>query len=381
MSRALIVASSLGVIAALTIASCTDDDPVTFPKGGEGGSGGDGSGGAVNGSGGNGATDAGADAPTDAPPDVPFTCEQCDGAEPICVDEAACAAACPDARAACHTSPSADAASVCCEAGEQCCGATENGYAGGDLCRPAGEACPIACPGGDVTCDAGERCLLDPGTGVYGCTPSCADTSVCGDTLCCPLGALCVAGACPMADLGINTDQVLDSYDLVDYDFQEGSCSFFEGCIAALGPRTLLRFDLNTPNLGTGDLHLGDPTGNPLFHYSECHDHFHFDGYARYRLLDLAQQEVATGHKQAFCLLDLEQFDPNASPDPKYDCGFQGIQAGWADVYDKKLPCQWVDVTGVPPGEYLLEISLNADKTLAESDYDNNLALIPVTID
>ncbi len=309
---------------------------------------------------------------------TPFTCADCAPPEPICVDQTSCAAVCPDARAACHTSPNPADPAICCPGGDQCCAASPGG-GGADLCHPSGEPCPIQCPGGDVTCGAEQLCALDAETGSYSCVDSCNPYYLCND-LCCPLGSTCEAGACVLADLTIDVAQMESSAFLMVYDFQPGSCSFFEGCIGDIGPRTLLRFDLKTPNVGDGDLFLGDPTGNPLFIYSSCHDHYHFEGYARYRLLDTANNVVATGHKQAFCLLDWEQVDPAAPDQPAYDCQWQGIQKGWADTYESDLPCQWVDVTGVPPGDYLLEVVVNGDHTLGEKDYSNNTASIPITI-
>ena len=43
----------------------------------------------------------------------------------------------------------------------------------------------------------------------------------------------------------------------------------------------------------------------------------------------------------------------------QYDCDFQGISQGWSDSYGSGLDCQWVDITGVPEGDYLLEIRIN----------------------
>lgn len=309
----------------------------------------------------------------------PFSCDDCVPPKPICVDDLSCADVCPDNRPVCHPSPDFTKPPACCAATEQCCTAAANGYPGGDLCQPAGAPCPIICPGGTVTCPGDQLCALDAETSTYSCVSDCNPLYLC-DNLCCPLGSTCDQGACVLADLAIDADFVGQTAEIWTHTFVQGSCSFFEGCIGALGDRTLLRFSLRTPNIGQGDLFLGDPTGNDLFVYSPCHNHFHFNGYANYRLLDQQMVEVANGHKQAFCLLDFEQMDPNANQNAKYDCSYQGIQHGWADTYEKDLPCQWVDVTGVPPGDYLLEISLNQDHTLGESDYTNNMALVPVNI-
>lgn len=163
--------------------------------------------------------------------------------------------------------------------------------------------------------------------------------------------------------------------------FEEGSCSFEEGCVDALGDRKLLRFSLKNPNTGAGDLFLGRPElTSELFEYSACHDHYHFTGYANYRLLDGDRNVVATGHKQAFCLLDYEPLSEDA-PQEMYNCEFQGIQAGWSDIYERSLPCQWVDVTDVEPGEYTLEVHVNFEQRLAEEDYANNIGFATVTIE
>ncbi|NUP08614.1 MAG: hypothetical protein HOW73_21405 [Polyangiaceae bacterium] len=310
----------------------------------------------------------------------PFSCADCVAPTDICVDDASCADTCPDQREACNTSVEAGAPQVCCAADEQCCTAAVNGYSGADVCAPAGGGCPVECPGGDLVCPSGNYCELDAETSTYSCATECNPLYICGNN-CCPLGSTCGPDdSCVLADLTIDLEQAASSVEIDQYNFQQGSCSFFEGCIGAIGQRRLLRFDLRTPNIGDGDMFLGDPTGNPLFIYSTCHEHFHFEGYARYRLLDGNGNEVATGHKQAFCLMDVEPFEPGAPDQQKYDCGYQGIQKGWADTYHNQLPCQWVDITDVPAGEYMLEISLNADHTLGEKDYTNNLAVVPVTV-
>jgi hypothetical protein len=55
-------------------------------------------------------------------------------------------------------------------------------------------------------------------------------------------------------------------------------------------------------------------------------------------------------------------------------------------VYEADLPCQWIDVTDVPPGDYVLRATLNQPRpesalpVLVERDYDNNVVEVPVTI-
>lgn len=271
-------------------------------------------------------------------------------------------------------------------------GGTE-GEGGGGGGGGASACADVACADGFTRCAGCSLCQEDPADPGWTCTPraACSPERTCGDQ-CCPIGARCADdGTCKLADIHADAEVLSASAQVVTEEFSEESCELFEGCIDAAGKRRLLKFSLRTPNVGEGDLFLGktpceegddDPAcatvPDELYLYSACHDHYHFTTYANYRLLDAAGNVAATGHKQAFCLMDLES-PPGGQP--IYDCGFQGIQAGFADVYDSYLPCQWIDVTDVAPGDYRLEIALNLEKALAESNYDNNLTLVDVTID
>ena len=165
---------------------------------------------------------------------------------------------------------------------------------------------------------------------------------------------------------------------LVTQTFAPDACEVNE--CATPGTRRLLRFDTYTRNQGTADLILGDPAGNPLFRIDPCHGHYHFEAFADYRLFDLNGNLAAIGNKVGFCLEDLERFDPSAPATAAYDCTFQGIQRGWADIYDASLPCQYIDVTGVPEGDYVLELEIDPDNHLEESNETNNITRVPVSI-
>jgi lysyl oxidase len=182
-----------------------------------------------------------------------------------------------------------------------------------------------------------------------------------------------------LPDLTIDAARLKASVIIQKQTFRSGDCAIAEGCVGGTGRRKLLRFDVATPNVGDADLVLGDPAENSAFEFSECHQHFHLDGYARYELVDDRGATIVTGRKQAFCLRDSSAYDPNAGPET-YTCDYQGISAGWQDVYGRQLDCQWLDVTDVRPGHYRLRVTINPDGSLTESDYDNNTATVPVTI-
>ncbi|PYK65642.1 MAG: hypothetical protein DME21_00610 [Verrucomicrobia bacterium] len=161
--------------------------------------------------------------------------------------------------------------------------------------------------------------------------------------------------------------------------FSSTSCAVIEGMVQP-GTRKLLRFSTETRNQGTADIFLGNPATNPQFVWAPCHGHYHFNNYANYQLLDSNGQSVATGLKIGFCLLDSIRWDANAPSSARYNCGNQGIQQGWGDVYYSTLDGQWIDITGVPDGNYTLEMEVNPQHILPESNYANNITRTPITI-
>jgi hypothetical protein len=175
-------------------------------------------------------------------------------------------------------------------------------------------------------------------------------------------------------DLVLIAAQMDDTIQIVNTGFNGTACEVVERCVGGPGMRRLLKFDTVSANLGTGDLVVGVPpppgVDAPPFTWSPCHGHHHLAGYAIYELLD-GNGTVLSGHKQAFCLQDIQQVTAGASS-RGYHCTNQGLSAGWADVYSRTLPCQWIDITGIAPGAYTLRVRVNPDATLPESDLSNN---------
>jgi len=61
-----------------------------------------------------------------------------------------------------------------------------------------------------------------------------------------------------------------------------------------------------------------------------------------------------------------------ASSDGVTDHYVQGITSGWMDTYDWYLPDQYMEVSGVGDGVYLLQTEADPDHLLVESDRSNN---------
>jgi hypothetical protein len=200
------------------------------------------------------------------------------------------------------------------------------------------------------------------------------------------------ASAQGMPDLVLDTATLAStvSFDLLS--FARTSCELqpVDLCVGGPGPRALLRFAVRAVNDGTADLVLGvppliEPPNQGDFIYSDCHMHYHFTSFARYELRQRGTTTViAPGQKRSFCVEDTRQIDPAAPIAKKYCCtaacqNRQGLQVGWADDYPSTLACQWIDVTGVAPGDYDLCVFLNPEGLLAE-DPAGNSACVPVTL-
>ncbi len=161
--------------------------------------------------------------------------------------------------------------------------------------------------------------------------------------------------------------------------FDPSSCAVVEGLIQA-GTRRVIRFDTETENQGNADLFFGDPSTNPLFVWAPCHAHYHFNNYMSYRLRDTSGNLVAVGLKVGFCVLDVFRWKSGAASTAYYNCSNQGIQVGWGDLYDHTLDGQWIDITGLPDGNYIIEIEPNPQGIIQESNYANNIIQVPITV-
>jgi hypothetical protein len=187
-------------------------------------------------------------------------------------------------------------------------------------------------------------------------------------------------------DFLIDANALKDSVLVVDRGFSPTDCAVVEGSIDGPGLHRLLTFDTRIANMGELDLHIGDPA-NPLppidpaaFEFHACHGHRHMHGYASYELRTPAGQVAALGSKQGFCLLDSERHLASAGA-RKFTCADQGLTSGWADLYDRNVDGQWIDVTGLPAGSYLLVVTVNAEGTLPEVvDHHPNTASVLVEL-
>jgi len=207
--------------------------------------------------------------------------------------------------------------------------------------------------------------------------------------------AICLTLLCiclPLLPLTAQPDLVVDQASLLrdlrtDLLDNNDPCYINEGCVGGLGDRQLIRFTTHIKNIGTTDYVVGTPPADPslendTWEYDQCHQHWHYEGYAQYLLFDQAGNEIPVGLKNGFCLMDSEC---SGGGTLQYHCGYQGVSAGCGDIYGWSLDCQWVDVTDVPSGIYRLVNRVNWTRDLdvngqAESNYDNNSASVCIQL-
>lgn len=158
-------------------------------------------------------------------------------------------------------------------------------------------------------------------------------------------------------------------------------CAAEEKCLAstAYAPeatdydvRVLLRFPQRVKNQGTADFLPNRPRHTWEWH--SCHQHYHsMDEFSHYDLLDAATgMKVAEGHKASFCLEDSTCDFGNLK---RYACTShtQGLSPGCYDTYNADIDCQWIDITDVQPGNYILKVHVNPKYIVLESDFTNNV--------
>ncbi|XP_068175877.1 lysyl oxidase-like 5a isoform X2 [Antennarius striatus] len=141
--------------------------------------------------------------------------------------------------------------------------------------------------------------------------------------------------------------------------------------------RVLLRFPQRVKNQGTADFLPLKPRHEWEWH--SCHQHYHsMEAFSNYDLLDVSTgQKVAEGHKASFCLEDTS-CDPGTRRRFACTVHTQGLSPGCYDTYHANIDCQWIDITDVPPGNYILKVTVNPSQLVQESDFSNNQVLCDI---
>ncbi len=153
--------------------------------------------------------------------------------------------------------------------------------------------------------------------------------------------------------------------------------------------------------------------GHADFHEATSHLHWHYDGFADFKLYQvdpvtgLRGTEAATGHKTGFCFLD---WDPMQEQETSNEAGGRaaqdclvpglnaatsfgssnqldaadgwsmGISAGWFDFYWSRLTDQYVEASDVTDGLYELVSVADPEDWLEEVNEEDNAASVLIRI-
>jgi len=128
--------------------------------------------------------------------------------------------------------------------------------------------------------------------------------------------------------------------------------------------------------------------GFAKYDVKDGHTHWHIMDVETYELIPMdvpPTQENVTGSKVGFCFFDTTAVSTSLPYSPDFPvfgesgCGVQsstsirmGLSVGWGDTYGWYLPRQWINVTDVPHGRYLVCATSDAFEQWTEKRDDNN---------
>lgn len=165
-------------------------------------------------------------------------------------------------------------------------------------------------------------------------------------------------------------------------------CSSLTTCPRMLVRQRFLRAD--------GTWRHEQTTAHMKLEVGDGHHHWHVIGMQRFELFDLDAPkggEPRAGAKFGFCFFDVRAYRPDlpdaptsrryveAGEAPNNGCGSSadltnrmGLSVGWRDIYPWDFAGQWIDITGVPDGEYLLCLTADPKDRFDELRDHNNEA-------
>ena len=135
--------------------------------------------------------------------------------------------------------------------------------------------------------------------------------------------------------------------------------------------------------------------GTMGFDSKKGHDHWHFEQFARYTLLNSHKSLVVLSHKVGFCIAPVDPINlliPHALWKPVLtgffgNCGSpsamwvtEQLPIGWDDTYQQDIAGQAFDITHVPNGTYYIQVTANPEKVLYETTTSNDVSFRKVIL-
>jgi len=138
--------------------------------------------------------------------------------------------------------------------------------------------------------------------------------------------------------------------------------------------------------------------GTLIWHAAPGHNHFHFQSFARYRLLTMGGAVVRDSGKSSWCIVDTDLVDATlpGTPNPSITteqngaggCGSEpgslwarlSMSVGSGDYYIQSIAGQSFDITTIKNGMYRIQIEANPTGVIAETSLDDNVSTRTVSI-
>ena len=125
---------------------------------------------------------------------------------------------------------------------------------------------------------------------------------------------------------------------------------------------------------------------------ADGHDHWHIQGVMLYQLWS-DNGVVRRGTKVGFCFLDSYRYNlslpgaPQSQVYPERLCGDtgdlsnrMGLSIGWGDDYPANFAFQWIDISTLPAGDYVVQARADEQNWYRESNETNNCAWARVRV-
>lgn len=132
------------------------------------------------------------------------------------------------------------------------------------------------------------------------------------------------------------------------------------------------------------------------FEHHHVHSHWHWENLVSFKMFNMvdpvdpyhpSNTHVATTAKVSFCLVDTAKIPGFSGPgqpnSPRYiECNrnVQGISVGWHDLYDASLFGQWIEIDGVPDGQYWVILESDPTGLLRELNETDNRSAVKIQI-
>ncbi len=130
-----------------------------------------------------------------------------------------------------------------------------------------------------------------------------------------------------------------------------------------------------------------------MFYAGDGHDHWHVRDFQEWTIASINDRATVLrrGAKTGFCFWD--NYDYTAAEPPAYHPNTtsacmqradgsvpMGLSVGWGDEYPSTIAFQYIDITGLPNGEYVVTLEGDPANEFLEADESNNTAWATIRI-